>query len=144
MKPKACTSTDPRTTTGHRSPTMPLFRRLHRRLSWIALFAMLAMALAPTVSHALADAPAPWLAVCSATGTSPNGVAGEPTQLPGLAHLDHCPFCALQGAAPPPPPALALWRPMDLSQAMPESYGQAHHPSFAWCAAQPRAPPPLS
>ncbi|MBL0148159.1 MAG: hypothetical protein IPP87_05260 [Ideonella sp.] len=60
---------------------MPLFRRLHRRLSWIALFAMLAMALAPTVSHALADAPAPWLSeICSAKGSTspPTGGTGEP------------------------------------------------------------------
>jgi hypothetical protein len=123
---------------------MPMIRRLHRRLAWIALFAMLAMALAPTVSHALAAEQAPWSAVCSAMGSTPSAPMADPTQAPIQAHLDHCPFCALQGATPALPSAPTPWLPGELSQPMPALYWRAPHPLFAWCAAQPRAPPVLS
>ena len=49
---------------------MQVIRRLFRRATWFAIFAMLGLALAPTVSHALAaSGPGnPWAEICSVAG----------------------------------------------------------------------------
>lgn len=101
---------------------------------------MLALALMPTVSRALAHAgDADALGqVCSAGGALPADAPGG-----DAAHLDHCPLCVLQAHAWSLPPAL----PQPLAAlplgeaAAPRAFLSAPRTLFAWRAAQPRAPP---
>jgi hypothetical protein len=120
-------------------------RRQLRRVTWIALTAMLALALMPTLSHALSFArgvPSALSEVCTPQGAkllAPSDPASEPA--PALSNLDHCPFCALQGAPALPPAPVPSIGPLGLSHAVPPLFLAAPRPLFAWASAQPRAPP---
>src|SRR5437867_369193 len=94
-------------------PTIrPVFvlRRQLRRFAWIALTAMLALALMPTLSHAFSFARGAQSAlseVCTPQGArvvALNDQAPEPAPA-AFGHLDHCPLCSLHGAALGMPPA---------------------------------------
>jgi hypothetical protein len=119
-------------------------RRQLRRFAWIALTAMLALAVVPTLSRALAFADL--AEICTQQGPRTVAVSGEQAPAPdGGAfggHFDHCPLCSLHGAAPilPPEPQQAVLR-SDLAEALPPLYLLAPHTLHAWSAAQPRAPP---
>ena len=123
-------------------------RRPQRSVGWIALLAACMLALAPTVFHALAWAQGsnPWAQICSApvAGNVSTPASDDPSPAGASAHFEHCPFCALGGAAALPPcPASAPWVDAGLSQAVPALFLQAPQPLFPWRAAQPRAPPSL-
>ena len=107
---------------------------------------MLALALAPTVSHALnaQKASNPWTEVCSASAP---GAAGTPAQ-PGSGsamHLEHCALCclAVQPMGMPPAPAAVLPAP-EGAAFVAARFLSASHTLFAWASAQARAPPRLS
>lgn len=122
-----------------------------RRLAWLAIFAMLAMALVPSVSHALARlrGQSSWTEVCSTEGgrlvvLDAQGQPQAPTSS-AAASLEHCPFCApsCHGAAlPPAPRALALRT--DLSARAPALLLHAPRALPTWRSAQARAPPLFS
>jgi hypothetical protein len=125
-------------------------RRQLRRLTWIALTVMLALALMPTLSHALSfarGAPSALSEVCTPQGArlvALNDQAPEPGPA-AFGHLDHCPFCSLHGAALGMPPATpGHIEPAALGHAVPPLFLAAPRPLFAWSAAQPRAPPAFS
>lgn len=107
---------------------------------------MLALALAPTVSHALSAQKAsnPWTEVCSAAAP---GAAGTPSQPgPGGAmHLEHCAMCCLaaQPMGMPPTPVAAVPVP-EGAAFVAVRFLTAAHMLFAWASAQARAPPRLS
>ncbi|CAD5371847.1 conserved exported hypothetical protein [Rubrivivax sp. A210] len=118
---------------------------------WIALVAMLALALMPTVSRALASADAHCDMPAMAGGEHGQHQAQAAAETPpssaptsahhGAGHLEHCPFCALSFAAvglPPAPPAVVL--PL-AGAALPALFLQAPRTLFAWRSAQPRGPP---
>jgi hypothetical protein len=64
---------------------------------------------------------------------------------PAFGHFDHCPFCSLHGGALGMPPARAHHaEPISLGHGVPPLFLVAPRLSFAWRAAQPRAPPALS
>ena len=125
-------------------------RRHLRRCTWIALVAMWALAVVPTLSHALGFArgqQATLAEICTPQGTriiDADGRTVPASDVGGVmgAHLDHCPFCALQAgaAALPSTPQLAALR-TELSQAQPTLYLHAPHTLHAWRTAQSRAPP---
>jgi hypothetical protein len=128
-----------------------LRHRLHR-LSWIALLAIFGLALAPTISHALAAASgnSAYTEICTPQGTRlvalDDGGAAKAQPAgplpPSLGHLDHCPFCGLAGHAPALPPALLVWQLDDgLAHAVPRLFLQAPRALYAWAPAQARAPP---
>jgi len=123
-------------------------RRQLRRVTWIALTAMLALALMPALSHALSFArgvPSALSEVCTPQGAklvAPTEQAPEPAA--PLAHLDHCPFCALQAAVGLPPAPAQSVAALGLTHAVPPLFLAAPRPLFAWAAAQPRAPPARS
>src|SRR5262249_16961811 len=128
-----------------------LRRHLHR-CTWIALVAMWALALAPTLSHALSFArgqQATLAEICTPQGTRFVDADGQsvPASGPGnrgvmAAHLDPCPFCAVHAGAVGLPNALdAAPLRADLSQAQPALYLHAPHTLHAWRTAQSRAPP---
>ncbi|WP_298835575.1 DUF2946 family protein [uncultured Piscinibacter sp.] len=113
---------------------MHRIRRCFHHAAWVALVAMLGLALAPTLSHALAaSAPAtPWTEVCSVEGGKAAG-----------ATLAHCPLCAPAGQVAVPPVPAATCRcvapgpdPLPLARnATPAAT------TTAWAAPPSRAPP---
>lgn len=124
-------------------------RRHLSSFAWIALVAIWALALLPTLSRAMAALQGEgtaWAEICTAQGMKRvvlDHQADGPAQ-PAMAggHLDHCPLCGLaaQAVALPPAPPQAL----DLSTPaahLPPLFLHAPHTLSAWCPAQPRAPP---
>lgn len=121
--------------------------------AWIACFAILLAALAPSISHAIAagkDAGAGWIEVCSATGSKLVQVGGEHNPAPsepaeeGL-HFEHCPFCLTHGGLVGLPPSAGFTLPaVSGTQPLPSLYYQSPRPLFIWAAAQSRAPPAIS
>ncbi len=120
--------------------------------AWLALWAMLAMALLPTVSHALAFArggASNWVEVCTPQGMRlmavavADGADGAPAPAPVQAagHLEHCPLCALGGDLPPLPAAAPAALLPPHSAALPSLFLQAPYAQQAWRSAQPRGPP---
>lgn len=128
---------------------MKFATRFTRLTAWIAMFAILLAALAPSVARALSPAQhaMPWTDICAAAGgQSAHGAA--PASGSGQhqdAAFKHCPFClphaghfalpavapqcfpAADGGAETFPPAVAIPSPRSIR-----------------VAAQPRAPPSLS
>lgn len=121
--------------------------RRHRRLTaWIALFAMLAFALVPTVSRAMSfvHGGSAWAEICTPQGMKVVALAdGEeaPVQASGH-HLDHCAFCGLAGDGAAPWPSPPVSAPLRLAGTeVPRLFLQAAHTPFAWRSASARAPP---
>jgi hypothetical protein len=120
---------------------------------WLALAAVLALALLPTLSHARAAAAGTtaWAEICTPQGTKlvatfAGDQAGDETPLPAAAvHLEHCPLCALSAQAVMLPPAAPRAQPPALpAHAVPRLFLQAPRTLFAWAPAQPRGPPSLA
>jgi hypothetical protein len=111
------------------------------RLHWVAFVAILSLALAPTLSRAIAhmQGDVSWGAVCTA---SPPALAAEaPASWPGATHLDHCPLCAV-GAQPFAPPVAA--QPLvadDVAGHVLPRLPPEHARPRAWLVAHPRGPP---
>jgi len=107
--------------------------------TWLALFAMLGLALAPSVSHALSaqQQSNPWTEICSASGSSGQPDRGTPTM-----QLEHCAMCVVAGHAMgmPPAPVAALPTP-ERAAHVPALFLDAAHSLFAWSPPQARAPP---
>ncbi len=121
---------------------------------------MLALALLPTLSHALAHARGgvgAWAEVCTPQGlravalgagqgaeVSAPAVPAAPTTT-AAGHLEHCPLCALNADFTPLPapaqPALAL--PAGSAE-LPALFLHAPRTPFSWRSAQPRGPPSVS
>jgi len=120
-----------------------------RPATWLALIAVLALALAPTVSRALAFANggSTWTEVCTPLGLKLQAVADTGDEAPAahVGQLEHCGFCGLfTGAAPLPVTASPTLPAVAAAEALPALLLQAPRTSFAWLSAQPRAPPSLS
>lgn len=133
---------------------VPVFHaHLLRRSCWLALFAMLAMALLPTVSHAFAASrgQTSWTEVCTAQGVrivaidNDGAASSESAPAPASKHLQSCPFCApALGALGMPPAALYTPAPRPTAAKPAAQPAQARSEALAWRNAQPRAPPSLS
>lgn len=123
-----------------------------RRTCWSALFAILALSLLPTISHALAlgqrgvGGEGNWAAICTPAGvqqvTSDSAPAAPVSPAGAMAHFGHCPYCSLGADAPvlPPSPSAVVVAPRTAA-AVPASSPSGPHARFAWGGAQPRAPP---
>lgn len=119
------------------------------------MFAVLGMALAPTVSHALmAASGAQWAEICSTSGSrwvplqeAAAGQAGDeaPATTSNPMDMPHCPLCCHLGSDTglPPPQLLSVVFLDNAAQLLPALFLHAPHPLFAWAAAQPRGPPVL-
>lgn len=116
------------------------------RFLWLALFAVLLNALAPTVSHALAASrPAIPVDVCSVDGGAPFATAAAllmQHEHAGMSVLDDCGYCLTHAGThglPPPvhaPPPLVLG-----AEPRPFLFHHAPRPLAVWLAAVPRGPP---
>ena len=127
------------------------FTRAARQLTLrIALFAMLMVALAPTLSHALqAGGSKAWVEVCTALGdkwvaayTSTN----IDDSAPATAHdSQDCLYCVLQAHSPalPTAPVIGLAS-TALQFSVPRLFLLSPRTPHVWAAAQPRAPPRIS
>jgi len=121
------------------------FHRHRHRFAWIALFAIGMLALAPSISRALAFSAGEgrWAEICTPQGARLVSLddRGDTAPLAAPA-LDHCPFCALGGdsAAPLPTAVMALTLSV-ATDAPPRLFLLSPRPLFAWRSAQPRAPP---
>lgn len=124
---------------------------MRRITAWIASFAILLAALAPSISHAVSaasNAPNGWTEICTVAGAKLlklDDAPSKPAPAHKMSHFEHCPFCLSH--------AVALGLPSDANLKLPAITGMHivpslfHHaprPLFAWAAAQPRAPPALS
>lgn len=120
-----------------------------RRSCWIAIFAMLALALLPSVSHALAAArgAAGLAEVCTPLGArlvarDDAGRDDAPVQVSGA--LEHCPYCGLStpslGMPPAGLPKLAV---AATAAHSPRRLAQRPVELLAWRSGLPRAPPRL-
>lgn len=122
-------------------------RRHLMPVTWLALLAMLALAMVPTVSHALAKArgSTQWTEVCTPQGMRLVALDAEtaPDQQPAVGgHLEHCPWCGMGGATPGLPPAsLTVLPPEVRVRLVPPLFLLAPQRPFAWAPAQPRGPP---
>lgn len=123
--------------------------RLTRRLAaCIACFAMLFVALAPSISHALSVSRGEtWSEMCSSSGAkfvkvSADGdeIADPAAQEP--AHLKHCAACVTHSASFVLPLAQRTAIPLaDTQDARPFLFLHAPRPLAIWTVAQSRAPP---
>jgi hypothetical protein len=122
-----------------------------RCCAWIAIFAALLGALAPTVSRATArdDAGRLLVAVCTAAGThwialdrtAPDDAAGSGGGERSLS-LDSCPYCFAQaGAAVLPAPGAPLPLVVSGRTRPPSVADVAPRPRASWPPSHPRAPP---
>lgn len=129
---------------------MTLFTR--RFAAWIACFAILLAALAPSISQAVANAKqesgSGWAEICSVAGIRfvqvDDGAADEKSGAKAM-QMEHCAFCSTHAGSvglPPASPVLPL--PIASGTAIfPALYYQSPSPLFIWSTAQSRAPPTL-
>jgi hypothetical protein len=122
--------------------------RLTRRcVAWIACFAMLFAALAPSLAQAMsASRGEAWAEICSVSG--PKFVKASPdadSVKQQTMHLEHCPFCATHAdtAALLPLPSLAIAA-LATPASHPFLFFRAPRPLSIWTTAQSRAPPALA
>ncbi|WP_402720297.1 DUF2946 domain-containing protein [Janthinobacterium rivuli] len=133
---------------------MTLFTR--RFAAWIACFAILLAALAPSISQAVANAKqesgSGWAEICSVAGirfvqlvqADDDGPADGKSGGKAM-QMEHCAFCSTHAGSvglPPTSPVLPL--PVASGTAIfPALYYQSPSPLFIWSTAQSRAPPAL-
>ncbi len=126
---------------------MVMYTMNRRFAAWIACFAILFAALAPSISHAMAasrgDA---WTEICSAAGIKLVAVAdgqGDPADVRSpTSHLEHCPFCATDACSVSLLPGSAWSMPLLKGRdTHPSLFFQASSPLAIWTLAQSRAPP---
>lgn len=129
---------------------MHLPRRHSRLIAWVALVAMMALALVPTISRAMAYANggSGWAEICTPQGMQWVSADGERSSTPPDGtppQVDHCHFCQLasMGAAPLPASAPTLALPL-AGVEPPRLFLQAACTLHAWRTAQPRGPPSLA
>ena len=123
-------------------------RKQLRGFVWLALAAMLAMALLPTVAHALTFAQggkSSLAEICTPRGMQWVQLDGAPadTELPAAVdHMEDCPYCSrAMSMTGLPPPVLQLQLQPQTGGAKPPLFLHAPRTLFAWASAQPRGPP---
>lgn len=120
---------------------MNAVRRFHRLSSGLALLAVLAFTLLPTLSRAMAAAAGGWTEVCTPQGMKLVAVDDGGGEI--ATTIDACGHCTLAAHAPPPPAPLALALPPAGFSEVPPRFLQAPATAHAWASANPRAPPVL-
>jgi hypothetical protein len=119
--------------------------------AWMAILAILLVALAPPISHAFAaksfSLPQQSVELCTASGVKQAIVPSEGTLKPFSTvkhdqHFEDCPFCRIHADTPgPAPAAMTVGLRMDVSFPRAFLFYQAPRTLFAWAPAQSRAPP---
>ena len=125
---------------------MRLATRHGRVTAWIAIFAVLLAALAPSVARAWLSPQKvmPWGEICTAGGmqTTHDAAPRPDSGQHGGAVFKHCPFCLTHaGHFALPTPAHELLQPAAASSESIQSAVATPAPRLIRVAAQPRAPP---
>jgi hypothetical protein len=129
---------------------MEMTKFTRRLTAWIAMFAIVLAALAPSISQAVNAArtsAAGWDEICTVDGPKLIKADGEashtstaPVEKSG--HFEHCPFCFAHAGSFGLPPGTGFTFPIASGNpTLPPLYYQAPRPLFIWAAAQSRAPP---
>ena len=127
-----------------------------RFAAWIACFAILLAALAPSISQAVASAKqesgSGWAEICSVAGIrfvqldpADDGAADGKSGGKAM-QMEHCAFCSTHAGSvglPPTSPVLPLLVASGTA-IFPSLYYQSPAPLFIWFTAQSRAPPALA
>jgi hypothetical protein len=120
----------------------------HRRLAWLALFAMLFAAIAPSVSKWLAASQGKnWVEVCSANGSKRVALDLGTQKTPDapMAAESHCAYCVLQQHFPALPTLAYRWHSLAVaSHRVPISDSNSFFKRFVREAHSARAPPAFS
>ena len=118
-----------------------MIRARFRRLAGLALVAMLATTLAPSIAHALQSSAlaVAGLGICSTPGGGPGTPQGAPGALDG-----HCPLCTLLGDPILPVADTAFARTTPCRRAVASATAPSPTHSRAWSSAPARAPPASS
>ncbi|HEY9023659.1 MAG TPA: DUF2946 domain-containing protein [Burkholderiaceae bacterium] len=120
-------------------------RRGHRIAThWIAVFAILLVTFAPSLTGLLSASRGQlWDQVCSATSPAAAKTAAGGDESPAAPHaFEHCPYCALHAdLAPPPDPRQADAGVPLAFRVLPAAFVRAPRSNAVWASAQPRAPP---
>lgn len=129
---------------------MTLFTR--RFAAWIACFAILLAALAPSISQAVASAKqesgSGWAEICSVAGirfVQLDATVDDGKSAGKAMQMEHCAFCSTHAGSvglPPISPVLPLLVASGTA-IFPALYYQSPSPLFIWSTAQSRAPPGL-
>lgn len=118
-----------------------------RSTCWVAILAILMLALAPAISSVLRGSNyAAWVNVCRTASFTGASAAGDLGGSDGASHLStHCPYCTLHADALPPAPRTPHV-PRDVLPAFmaPQAFLQAPSTGHVWLHAPSRAPPRLS
>lgn len=125
------------------------FTVLRRRFTaWVAIFAILVGALAPSISHAISASQGElWMEICTPTGIKYVKYAADEAQVKTddamkSSSFEHCPFCSIQQQAPALPSAQTrLDVPSGPDRILPALFYSAPHTLAIWQPAQSRAPP---
>jgi len=130
---------------------MKMFRKNSRLIAFIACIGMMLSALAPAISHAMANhqgSTSLLLEICSATGDKSDLAIKLDLQNPAdskdskMAPMQHCSYCLTHAGSYA---LLANVSPVlitpNLSYFLPPLFYRAPQPLFAWAASNPRAPP---
>ena len=148
---------------GQSGSSYPSLPRVVEHLGvWAALWAMIAMAVMSTISHAMVrfsaqPESAMVMEICTTRGVerismdpglqlADESVDVESKTLPASHDLnaEHCPMCGQTGHSGMPPLSRPLLKLSGLSDAPPRLFLLAPRPLFAWLQARPRGPPHIS
>jgi len=135
----------------------------HRRWSsrqfgaWLALWAVVALAIGPTISHAINHMRGPsgeFAEICTTRGIErvalptdsdaealSTGADSNSLPSPHDLNLEHCPLCGLSGYPAMPSSSSRVLDLPALSDAPPRLFLLAPRLLFAWQQARPRGPP---
>jgi hypothetical protein len=123
-------------------------RSTHQLTAWLAMFAMLWSAIAPTLAQAaVASSGSPaWVEVCSTSGVVwvrvDNAADASTTESAPMAKAaSGCAWCLLQGSADVPPTHATTALVTQAPGALPGGMFASIVPAAVWSAAQSRAPP---
>ncbi|WBS01528.1 DUF2946 domain-containing protein [Pseudoduganella sp. SL102] len=124
-----------------------MFKTRHWRtcFTWLALAAILAAALLPSVSRALASdriGNIMMAEICAPSGMSYAGMQAPDDQ--SIGHMDDCAYCRFQADTPALPAMAFLVGPGGIAAPRPHLFYHSPTPLFAWTDAKPRGPPLLA
>jgi len=126
-----------------------MFRSRHWRncFTWMAFAAILAAALMPSLSRAMAAdriGNIMMAEICAPSGMSYAGISYSGMQGQedkAIGHMDDCAYCRLQADTPVLPVIIAPIAPGKIAAPRPALFYHSHSPLFTWAAAKPRGPP---
>lgn len=125
------------------------FFKKNRLTHWIAIFAILMSAVAPTISQALSSktSSVDYTYVCTASGMKTVALSTDPSKDSQSDHKkvtgDHCGYCVFQGTYYVPTDSSTRFDPSKLASFYSEPYYQSPKPLFAWIKLPSQAPPSL-